>query len=206
MFRPYPRDRIEQELVWIGNWGDGERARELRKYLIGPVRDLRLRATVHGVRWPPPALVALAQAGIGYRGWLPNWRVPETFARAALTVHVPRRPYARALPGIPTIRVFEALACGIPLVSAPWSDCEHLFEPGTDYLVVRSGREMRKALRELLHDPAHAAALAASGLERIRTRHTCAHRVTELERILAGPGAGTTMQPIMATHREAAHA
>ena len=44
-----------------------------------------------------------------------------------MTVHVPRRPYVDALPGIPTIRVFEALACGIPLVSAPWRDEEGLF-------------------------------------------------------------------------------
>ena len=35
--------------------------------------------------------------------------------RFKATVHVPRRPYVKALPGIPTIRVFEALACGIPL-------------------------------------------------------------------------------------------
>ena len=49
-------------------------------------------------------------------------------------MHVPRGPYAEALPGIPTIRVFEALACGIPLVSAPWDDCEGLFQPGRDYL------------------------------------------------------------------------
>ena len=39
------------------------------------------------------------------------------FARYRVTVHVPRRPYVAALPGIPTIRPFEALACGIPLVS-----------------------------------------------------------------------------------------
>ena len=41
---------------------------------------------------------------------------PEVFARHLATVHVPRRFYVDALPGIPTIRVFEALACGIPLV------------------------------------------------------------------------------------------
>ena len=38
----------------------------------------------------------------------------------------------KALPGIPTIRVFEALACGIPLVSAPWQDEEGLFRPGEE--------------------------------------------------------------------------
>ena len=61
-----------------------------------------------------------------------------------MTVHVPREPYARALPGVPTIRVFEALACGIPLLSAPWEDAEHLFTPGRDFLVARDGAQMRR--------------------------------------------------------------
>ena len=51
-------------------------------------------------------------------------------------MHVPRRFYVEALPGIPTIRVFEALACGIPLLSAPWSEAEGLFRPGEDFLQV----------------------------------------------------------------------
>jgi len=205
IFHPHVRNRTEQQLVWIGNWGDGERANELEEYLVGPVRKLELRASVHGVRYPPWTLAALDDAGIAYRGWLPNWRAPQVFARAELTVHVPRRPYAQALPGIPTIRVFEALACGIPLISAPWSDCEHLFEPGTDYLVVRSGDEMRKAMCDVLNDPALAASLAASGLQRIRSRHTCEHRVAELLAIVAALGAGGTTQTTP-RHKEAAHA
>jgi spore maturation protein CgeB len=93
---------------------------------------------------------------------------------------VPRRPYARALPGIPTIRPFEALACGTPLVCAPWDDAEGLFRPGQDYLVARDGAEMRRQLRAVLEDPGLARALAESGLATIRARHTCAHRADEL--------------------------
>jgi spore maturation protein CgeB len=106
--------------------------------------------------------------------------VPKVFAGHRVTVHVPRRPYVEALPGIPTIRPFEALACGIPLVSAPWEDAEGLFRPGRDFLVARDGAQMRDHLREILRDPALAAQLRASGLETIRARHTCAHRVDEL--------------------------
>jgi spore maturation protein CgeB len=183
-FRPLERPRTG-DLVWVGNWGDDERTRE---FLLGPVADLGLAARVYGVRYPPEALAALEAARIAYGGWLPNHRVPEVFAAHRCTVHVPRRAYASALPGIPTIRMFEALACGIPLVSAPWDDVEGLFRPGIDYLVVRDRAGMARALRDTLGDPAAAAARAAAGLETILARHTCAHRVDELLAIAAGLG------------------
>jgi spore maturation protein CgeB len=170
----------EGDLVWIGNWGDNERAETLREYLIRPVKQLRLRASVYGVRYPAAVLDELAYAGIEYRGWLPNFRVPEVFSRYRLTVHVPRRPYVEALPGIPTIRPFEALACGIPLVSAPWTDSEHLFRTGDDLRYARSESEMRQQIEALLSDEKAAKQQALSGLETIRRRHTCAHRVGEL--------------------------
>ena len=97
-----------------------------------------------------------------------------------MTIHIPRRPYAEKLPGIPTIRVFEALACGIPLVCAPWIDAERLFEPGRDYLVARNGSEMRNHLRDVLEDQTLARMLAEHGRRTILARHTCAHRVDEL--------------------------
>ena len=42
--------------------------------------------------------------------------------------------------------MFEALACGIPLISAPWDDCEGLFRAGEDYLSVSSGETMARQL------------------------------------------------------------
>jgi spore maturation protein CgeB len=166
-------------VVWIGNWGDDERVAELEEYLLAPVRRLKLRARVHGVRYPEDALKRLRAAGISYEGWIPNYRVPEAFAAARATIHVPRRPYVEMLPGIPTIRMFEALACGIPLVSAPWDDCEALFRPG-DFLMVHSGDEMTAALARVLEDQEFADELSAHGHETITKRHTCAHRVDEL--------------------------
>ena len=173
-----------KDLVWVGNWGDDERTAELHEYLLDPVRALGLSATVHGVRYPSEALTALAEAGIHYGGWVANFDAPAVFARHRVTVHVPRRPYTLALPGIPTIRVFEALACGIPLVSAPWEDTENLFTPGKDFLFVGNGREMRERLRDVLHDPDLAANLRQHGCATIAARHTCAHRADELEHIL----------------------
>ncbi len=180
VFHPLEGTEREGDLVWIGNWGDEERTAELHEFLLGPVKALGLRARVHGVRYPDHARKALKDAGIEYCGWLPNFEAPQVFARFRVTVHVPRRPYVRALPGIPTIRVFEVLACGIPLVTAPWEDAEGLFTPGEDFLVAQNGDEMQAHLKALLADMDKAQSLAAHGLQTILARHTCAHRVGEL--------------------------
>lgn len=180
VFYPRPQRESAGDLVWIGNWGDDERTREIREFLIEPVKALRLKAKVYGVRYPRYALDELAAAGIEYGGWLPNYRVPEVFAQFRVTVHIPRCPYAESLPGIPTIRPFEALACGIPLVSAPWLDCEHLFRPGLDFLLAHDGEEMTSRLQLVLDDHELAGEIARNGLDRIRSRHTCSHRVDEL--------------------------
>lgn len=208
MFYPRGTEDAGEDLVWIGNWGDDERSAEIREFLIEPAARIGLRSTVYGVRYPATALQALREAGIGYGGWLANFRAPEVFARFKLTVHIPRRPYRLALPGVPTIRVFEALACGIPLVSAPWDDVEGLFTPGEDFLVAQDGEEMERHLRALLHDPDLARAVAAHGLETIRARHTCAHRVDELLEICRGLDLDRDPRPefLASSQGEPAHA
>jgi spore maturation protein CgeB len=180
VFQPLRADKIEGDLVWIGNWGDEERAESLREFLIEPVKALGLRARVYGVRYPEQALREMADADIEYGGWLPNYKAPEIFSRYKVTVHIPRGPYVETLPGIPTIRPFEALACGIPLVSAPWNDNEKLFRPNVDFLFARNGSEMRSHLRTVLNEPELRASLSMRGLETIRGAHTCHHRVDQL--------------------------
>ena len=184
LFRPRTEPISRDGAVWIGNWGDGERTAELEQYLLRPTRALNIPLDIYGVRYPAAALDLLGRYGAHYRGWLPNHRAADVFARHAVTVHVPRRFYTKRLPGIPTIRVFEALACGIPLVCAPWSDAEGLFTRGQDYLVAASESDMLAHLAKLIHDPAFAAGLAAHGLATILARHTCAHRAQELLQIV----------------------
>lgn len=189
VFAPRPQREHEGDVVWVGNWGDDERTADLRTMLVEPVAALRLRASMFGVRYPHHAREALSAAGIAYGGWLPNYDAPALFARYRATVHVPR---VCALRGIPSIRVFEALACGIPLISAPWSDDDAMFTAGSDYLVAKDGEHMRHLLQLVVHDRVFAKKLAARGLETILSRHTCAHRVDELLSIVAevSPSAG----------------
>ncbi len=185
LFHPPSTTQDRQGAVWIGNWGDGERCAELEDLLLAPSQRAGVALDVYGVRYPDTALQMLRTYGASFHGWTPNAKVPGLFARHRMTVHVPRRFYTQLLPGIPTIRVFEALACGIPLVCAPWDDSEHLFRPGHDYLVARSGDEMEAHMRTLSDDEALASDLAANGLSRILAHHSCDVRAAELLAIVA---------------------
>ena len=185
LFHPPSTTQDRHDAVWIGNWGDGERSFELEHFLLAPAQQAGVALHVYGVRYPDTALQKLQSYGAKFHGWTPNAKVPALFARHRLTVHVPRRFYTTLLPGIPTIRVFEALACGIPLVCSPWDDCEHLFRPGHDYLVARNGDEMAAHMRALVQDDALASDLAANGLSRIQALHSCDVRAAELLAIAA---------------------
>lgn len=182
-FRPLPLEK-DIDMVWVGNWGDEERTKELQEFLIKPAAsEPKRRVVVHGVRYPQPALEVLSANGIEYRGYLPNLSAPSVYGRSKLTMHVPRKQYTNGLSGIPTIRVFETLACGVPLLCSPWEDVENLFRPGQDYVCLRDGEAMKAQVEEMLHDDRARAQMAANGLETIRKRHTCDHRAEQLAEI-----------------------
>jgi spore maturation protein CgeB len=183
IFRPLPRSTESREVVWIGNWGDEERSADIHNFLLRPAAELpEYRFTVYGVRYPHDALRALTAAGVHYGGYLPNLAGPATYAGSRITLHIPRQQYNGAMTGIPTIRVFEALACGIPLVSAPWKDTEHLFRAG-DFYMVSDTREMKEAIHMFLSDSKAAKQQADAGLATVLAQHTCRHRAEQLTSI-----------------------
>jgi spore maturation protein CgeB len=183
--RFYPRENAnKKEVNWIGNWGDDERTRELQEFLIGPLAKVRPHtAAVYGVRYPVDAQRQLQDAGIRYRGYLPNLAAPEVYSRSALTIHIPRRCYTNGLSGIPTIRMFEAFACGVPLLCSPWTDLETLFRPNQDFICVPDGRAMTAEIDHLLRDELARRQLSRNALDTIQQRHTCVHRARQFEEI-----------------------
>ncbi|CAN5260141.1 glycosyltransferase [soil metagenome] len=175
---------VHDDVVFIGNYGDGDRDVEIEDYLFGPRRELPdLRFAVYGVRYPD-AVVARMRDGLGvaYRGWLANTDVPGAYSAAKVALHIPRRQYVETLPGTPTIRIFEALASGACLISLPWRDTDRLFRAGTDYMVSHDPREMRESLAWLCSDAGSRdrEGYRRNGRATILSRHTCGHRADEL--------------------------
>jgi spore maturation protein CgeB len=179
----FPQDGASKtrDAVWIGNWGDDERSAEIKEFFLKPAAALADLAKfgIFGVRYPEEGLRALREANVCYGGYLPNLEATSVYAGSRLTVHIPRQQYTSAMTGIPTIRVFEALACGIPLISAPWRDIEQLFRPG-DFSFAQNSWETISAMRRLLECPSAASEQAQCGLETVLARHTCNHRAQEL--------------------------
>lgn len=183
IFRPLEATGKQQDVVWIGNWGDDERSREIREFILAPAMQLQERRfVIYGVRYPEEALAALEESGVSYRGYLPNLQAPQVYADSRITLHVPRQQYSKTMTGIPTIRVFEALACGIPLISAPWRDVEQLFRPG-DFQFASDSKQMKSHIERLLNNPREAHEQAVRGLETILAHHTCRHRAEQLTEI-----------------------
>ena len=139
-FHPPEQETERQGLVWIGNWGDGERTEELQRFLLAPAREAGLSLDICGVRYPREALAMLERFGASYRGWAPNAQAPEIFAIHLATVHVPRRYYASTLPGIPTMDGASPRFWGRSLVKSDCGGGTHPEGPQTDTSWARGPR------------------------------------------------------------------
>jgi spore maturation protein CgeB len=88
----------------------------------------------------------------------------------------------------PSGRLFEATACGAPVLSDYWEGLDRFFEPGSEILLARTGDDVVAALNR---SPEELARIARSARERTLAEHTAGIRAGELEGILeAGVTAG----------------
>jgi spore maturation protein CgeB len=84
------------------------------------------------------------------------------------------------------VRLFEATACGIPVLSDRWAGIEDVLEPGRDLLVLDTTADIVEALSM---PPERRLAIGAAGRETTLRRHTGRRRADELVRYLADPAA-----------------
>ena len=79
----------------------------------------------------------------------------------------------------PSVRLFEAAACGVPIVSDWWEGLDHFFRPETEILVAADAGDVLRILDEV--DDERRASIAAAARARVLAEHTAEHRATELE-------------------------
>jgi spore maturation protein CgeB len=79
----------------------------------------------------------------------------------------------------PSVRLFEAAACGIPIITDYWEGLEEFFEPGSEILVARCCEETLRYLRGI--DEEQRQRIGQGARHRVLRNHTARHRAIELE-------------------------
>jgi spore maturation protein CgeB len=163
------------DLGYLGTYSD-DRQPMLERLMLGPARVWKNgRFVVAGPQYPKSI------------AWPENVRRIEHLAprehRAfynaqRFALNVTRRDMVLA--GFsPSIRLFEAAACGTPVVSDPWPGLEAFFTPHREILLASSAEEALRVLRELDEGAARRMGLRARA--RVMAEHTAAHRAESLE-------------------------
>jgi spore maturation protein CgeB len=109
-------------------------------------------------------------------------RHPWFYGQQRFTLNVTRVDMVR-LGFSPSVRLFEAAASGVPIISDGWPGLETVFEPGHEILIARDGDEVLRILREM-PEPERAR-IADAARARVLATHTAEHRAAELEGYVA---------------------
>ena len=171
----YPEAAEEKwDLGYMGTYSD-DRQPTLDALLVEVGRrDASLRLCVAGPKYPPsidwPANVERIEhlAPVDHRAFYNAQR---------FTLNVTRDDMIRAGYS-PSVRLFEAAACGTPIVSDWWEGLDTVFEVGTEILVARSTEEARRILAET--DEAERRAIGERARRRALAEHTAGRRAAQL--------------------------
>ena len=166
------------DLSYLGTYSP-DRQPVLDRLLVEPARRLpHLRFVVAGplypadIDWPP---------NVERLDHVPPADHAAFYARSRYTLNVTRADMVAA--GFsPSVRLFEAAACGIPIISDLWPGLDTLFEPGREILLAESAEAVAAILADGDEDRRRGIGLA--GRSRVLREHTAAHRAETLEREL----------------------
>ena len=166
------------DLSYLGTYSP-DRQPVLERLLIEPARRApQLRFAVAGPQYPAdldwPANVERIEH-------LPPDRHPDFYAASRYTLNVTRADMVRA-GWSPSVRLFEAGACGTPILSDRWDGLDTLLAPGRDILLPEGPEEVLAIL--LGRSEEDRRRLGAAARDAILARHTAAARAGELERHL----------------------
>jgi spore maturation protein CgeB len=174
-YSPIPGTAKRYDLGYLGTYSPDRQA-ALERLLLEPARQWRGGSfCVAGAQYPSsiqwPANVARAEhlAPATHRGFYNHQRFTLNITRADMVAN----GYS------PSVRLFEAAACGIPIISDPWTGLEEFFRPGREILIARSTREVLDWLHHL--DEIEMRQIGARARHRVLQHHTATHRAEELE-------------------------
>ena len=179
----YPEEKAHRwDLGYMGTYSD-DRQPPLERLLLEPARRWNEgRFIVAGpqypeeIVWPP---------NVERREHLPPREHRDFYNRQRFTLNVTRADMIEA--GFaPSVRLFEAGACGVPIISDYWPGLEHFFEPGKEILISTSPDETLEYLQAI--PEAEREAIARRARERVLAEHTAAHRAAELEQYVLEAG------------------
>jgi spore maturation protein CgeB len=170
---PDPGD-AEWDLGYLGTYSD-DRQPSLTELMLEPARTLSDRRFVvagaqypAGIEWPE---------NVKRITHLPPRDHRRFYNAQRYTLNITRADMIRA-GWSPSVRLFEAAACGTPIVSDYWEGLEEFFEPGKEIFIARSADDTAAYLHEVPEEERRAAGLRAR--DRILAAHTAAHRASEL--------------------------
>jgi spore maturation protein CgeB len=175
LYHPEPRSRRRFDLGFLGTYS-ADRQATLERLLLEPARREPRRAfIVAGPQFPDtiawPANVERSEhlSPGQHRGF---------YAAQRFTLNVTRAEMVKA-GWSPSVRLFEAAACGVPVISDHWAGLDSLFEPGREILVARSTADVLGFLADV--SETERSEIGRRARARVLARHTAAHRAAELE-------------------------
>jgi spore maturation protein CgeB len=171
------RESYRADLSYIGTYADDRQAM-LNALFLEPARRLpERRFLIAGAQYPPA--FAWLQNLFFVRHIAPPDH-PALYSSSRLTLNVTRRAMAQS-GYCPSGRLFEAAACGTPVVTDRWDGLESFFQPGEEILVATQTADVMAALE--LSD-GQLARIAGRARQRAIEEHCAARRARQLEVIL----------------------
>ena len=171
----YPEDRPTRwDLGYLGTYS-ADRQPPLERLLLEPARRWRQgRFVVAGPKYPDD----VDWTNVERINHLAPDKHRAFYNAQAFTLNVTRADMIRA-GWSPSVRLFEAAACGVPIVSDAWDGLDELFAPDEEILIARSTADVLRYLRETTESAR--AAIGRRARQKVLAGHTAAHRAAELE-------------------------
>ena len=185
-----PINEFRSALCYLGTYAP-DRQPALEELFVKPARHApELRFALAGAQYPADFPWT---ANIFFVRHLPPALHPAFFCSSRATLNITRRAMAE-YGFCPSGRLFEAAACGTPILTDWWEGMEFFFAPDTEILRVENADEVATALAL---DDSELTRIAAAARERALTQHTAARRVADLESICERVSSGE--QPLALT-------